>query len=319
MEYNENNRPKCLADCRIDWIHYPVSGENGKVTLEDCSHLRNEWLEEDCACDANNLADTVKCDKYFAFDYDYETLRLFYKIPDYEGTPFEIWGLQKMFNDNWLLTPAFVKWMGKDSFGFIVYECWLESFLNGIHDPRMRVEILKFIVKHVNYIIPDTKKKELPRLKNTLDRYEAAYKLEKKMNMEKKQKRVIERNTYNNCTFNNCNNTENSYYGTPLNAQPSSVSPETIVPPVGKESHSGKQLFCRITKAAYEKGVAQKVDNDLRSASISAPKLCKVIKLNEALDYLDTKDMHSTDLYVLLDEHYHLPFKIRTFQDCRSK
>lgn len=101
--------------------------------------------------------------------------------------------------------------------------------------------------------------------------------------------------------------------------EPSSVSPETIVPPVDKESHSGKQLFCRITKAAYEKGVAQKVDNDLRSASISAPKLCKVIKLNEALDYLDTKDMHSTDLYVLLDEHYHLPFKIRTFQDYRSK
>lgn len=250
MEYNENNRPKCLADCRIDWMHYPVSGENGKVTLEDCSHLRNEWLEEDCACDANNLADTVKCDKYFAFDYDYETLRLFYKIPDYEGTPFEIWGLQKMFNDNWLLTPAFVKWMGKDSFGFIVYECWLESFLNGIHDPRMRVEILKFIVKHVNYIIPDTKKMELPRLKNTLDRYEAAYKLEKKMNMENKQKRVIERNTYNNCTFNNCNNTENSYYGTPLNAQPepSPVSTAPEADPAPADNIPDSIIFTKKTK-----------------------------------------------------------------------
>lgn len=97
---------------------------------------------------------------------------------------------------------------------------------------------------------------------------------------------------------------------TPADDLSSSVSPE---------SNSGKSLFCRITQAAYDKGVAQKVDDDLRSASVTAPKLVKAINLNEALGYLDTKDMHSTDLYDLLNEHYHLPFKVRTFQDYRSK
>ena len=88
---------------------------------------------------------------------------------------------------------------------------------------------------------------------------------------------------------------------------------------VSPESNSGNSLFCRITKAAYEKGVAQNVEDDLRSACVSAPKLVKKVKLNEALGYLDTEDLPSTDLYDLLNEHYHLPFKIRTFQDNRGK
>ena len=86
-----------------------------------------------------------------------------------------------------------------------------------------------------------------------------------------------------------------------------------------QEENSTTNLFCRITKAAYDKGVAQQVDDELRSACVSAPKLIKTIKLNEALGYLDTKDLPSTELFVLLDEHYHLPFKIRTFQDNRGK
>ena len=97
------------------------------------------------------------------------------------------------------------------------------------------------------------------------------------------------------------------------------ITPSEDFSSVTPESDSGKQLFCRITKAAYDKGVAQQVEDDLRSASVSAPKLCKAIKLNEALSYLDTKDLQSTELFDLLNEHYHLPFKLRTFQDCRSK
>lgn len=78
-------------------------------------------------------------------------------------------------------------------------------------------------------------------------------------------------------------------------------------------------LFCRITKEAYEKGKAQQVENELLSACVSAPKLVKAIRTNEALGYLDTKDLPATDLYNLLDEHYHLPFKPRAFQNARSK
>lgn len=97
---------------------------------------------------------------------------------------------------------------------------------------------------------------------------------------------------------------------TPTEESFSSVSPE---------SNSGKTLFCRITKAAYDKGVAQKVDDDLRSASVSAPKLVKALKTNDALGYTDTKNLNSTDLYDLLNEHYGLPFKSHAFSVARSK
>ena len=92
-------------------------------------------------------------------------------------------------------------------------------------------------------------------------------------------------------------------YGAVINAQSSAEDPE---------------LFCRITPEAFNKGKAQAVDDDLRSASISAPKLVKAIRTNEALDYLDTKNLSSAELFRLLDEHYHLPFKYRQFAAARS-
>lgn len=78
-------------------------------------------------------------------------------------------------------------------------------------------------------------------------------------------------------------------------------------------------LFCRITQAAYEKGVAQQVDDDLRSACVSAPKLVKALNTNDALGYTDTKNLPSTKLYKLLEEHYGLTFDVRAFQIARSK
>ena len=88
---------------------------------------------------------------------------------------------------------------------------------------------------------------------------------------------------------------------------------------VSPESNSGQKLFCRITKAAYDKGVAQQVDDDLRSASVSAPKLVKALNTNDALGYTDTKNLPSTKLFKLLDEHYQLTFDVRAFQIARSK
>lgn len=86
-----------------------------------------------------------------------------------------------------------------------------------------------------------------------------------------------------------------------------------------RESNSGKSLFCCITQAAYDKGVAQQVEDELRSACKSAPKLIKAIKTNEALGYLDTKNLSSKDLYDLLNEHFGLPFERRNFRFYRSK
>ena len=86
-----------------------------------------------------------------------------------------------------------------------------------------------------------------------------------------------------------------------------------------QEEKPAKGLFCRITQAAYNKGVAQQVDDELRSASVSAPKLVKALNTNEVLGYTDTKNLPSTELYRLLDEHYDLAFDVRAFQIARSK
>ena len=40
---------------------------------------------------------------------------------------------------------------------------------------------------------------------------------------------------------------------------------------------------------------------------------------NEALGYTDTKNLTSTQLFRLLDEHYDLAFDVRAFQIARSK
>lgn len=83
------------------------------------------------------------------------------------------------------------------------------------------------------------------------------------------------------------------------------------------ETHD--KLFCRITKAAHDTGKAQQVESELRSACVSAPKLVKAIRTNEALGYLDTQNLSSVDLYDLLNEHFGLTFKQRNFDYYRSK
>jgi len=100
-----------------------------------------------------------------------------------------------------------------------------------------------------------------------------------------------------------------SYFGS---QDSSSDAPE-------KEPTTEKNLFCCITEEAYRQGKAQAVENELRSARTSAPKLIKAIRTNEALGYLDTKNLSSKELYNLLNEHFGLSFKLRTFQDYRSK
>ena len=104
--------------------------------------------------------------------------------------------------------------------------------------------------------------------------------------------------------------------------QPSpSVNPESdsgsSSPAATNESQS--KLFPRITKAAYDAGKAEMVDNELRSASVSAPKLVKCIRTNEALGYLDTQNMTSRDFYKLLNDCYHLPFSEDNFRKYRAK
>lgn len=78
-------------------------------------------------------------------------------------------------------------------------------------------------------------------------------------------------------------------------------------------------FFCRITDEARRNDKAKAVEEELRCACISAPKLIKAIRTNEALGYLSTKHLSSIELYNLLHEHFNLPFKSHNFAKYRSK
>ena len=110
----------------------------------------------------------------------------------------------------------------------------------------------------------------------------------------------------------------NNYYTQPPTAT-LQAEPTKHVATVEPEDAPQAEYFCRITEAAISAGKAQQIDNELRSAAVSAPKLIKAIRTNEALGYLDTKNLSSTELYNLLNEHYELPFKYRQFAQERNK
>lgn len=78
-------------------------------------------------------------------------------------------------------------------------------------------------------------------------------------------------------------------------------------------------FFCRITDEARRNDKAKAVEEELRCACISAPKLIKAIRTNEALGYLSTNHLSSIELYNLLHEHFNLPFKSHNFAKYRSK
>ena len=88
--------------------------------------------------------------------------------------------------------------------------------------------------------------------------------------------------------------------------------------PKGK-GDSEQDFFCRITDEARRNDKAKDVEEELRCACISAPKLIKAIRTNEALGYLSTKHLSSIELYNLLHEHFNLPFKPHNFAKYRSK
>ena len=117
----------------------------------------------------------------------------------------------------------------------------------------------------------------------------------------------------------------------------------TLAPSINPESHSGsssgvpasnvqrgglscspnissEHFFSRITPAAHAAGAAASVEAELRSvAQASAKKLMETIRFYEHLDYLDTKNLTTEQLYNLLNEHFNLPFKPRNFRYYRNK
>ena len=117
----------------------------------------------------------------------------------------------------------------------------------------------------------------------------------------------------------------------------------TLAPSINPESHSGslsrvpasnvqrgglstspdvssEHFFSRITPSAHASGAAPSLEAELRSvAQASAKKLMETIRFYEHLDYLDTKNLTTEQLYNLLNEHFNLPFKPRNFRYYRNK
>ena len=104
----------------------------------------------------------------------------------------------------------------------------------------------------------------------------------------------------------------NFYEDNNSNAKKEQANVEDITPVETSET-----LFCRITQAAYDKGKAQQVEAELKSACTSAPKLVKAIRTNEALGYLDTKNMSSQALYDALNDYFGLDYSVRNFTKYR--
>ena len=77
-------------------------------------------------------------------------------------------------------------------------------------------------------------------------------------------------------------------------------------------------LFSCITEYAHATGHAQQVEDELKSACVSAPKLMRCISTNEALGYLDTKNLSTATLYKLLNEHFGLKYGQRNLSKYRG-
>ncbi len=76
--------------------------------------------------------------------------------------------------------------------------------------------------------------------------------------------------------------------------------------------------FALLTAQCIQEGKAEAVEAELRSAAKgSAAKLVAAIRTNEALGYLDTKNMSSQALYDALNAYFGLRYKYQNFAKYR--
>ena len=123
--------------------------------------------------------------------------------------------------------------------------------------------------------------------------------------------------------------TQNINYGTIYNA-PVTINNNYADPPAGTGSAQTEdvaeataleeQRFALLTAQCIQEGKAQAVEAELRSAaSGSAQKLMQCIRTNEALGYLDTKNMSSQALYNELNAYFGLTYKYQNFAKYRRE
>lgn len=113
-------------------------------------------------------------------------------------------------------------------------------------------------------------------------------------------------------------NTNCNIYACPQpEAQPSTAAP---TPEPAHEPSPDDAFFCCITQEAIRTGKAQQVENELSGAAKStAPKLIAALRTNEALGYVDTKNLSSAELYAMLNRHFGLKYSQRQFTRARNQ
>ena len=132
-------------------------------------------------------------------------------------------------------------------------------------------------------------------------------------------------NHHNGPIYEGCNVTIN-------NGKTETVSPKTERPaasaedvqdvqsaPIAcSEKEQAQARFALLTAQCIQEGKAEAVEAELRSAANgSAAKLVAAIRTNEALGYLDTKNMSSQALYDALNAYFGLRYKYQNFAKYR--
>ncbi len=183
----EPQKPIRLKDCEKDWKNHPAKDDNGNPTFEDWTEFREQWIHEDCDCNEYALANQERCFRYFTYDYDIKLYEQFMHQVGYTKADVAYWGLEKMFNDDWIKSPAFVKWK---EFLYLHNVDEIKYFVDAICNPDMRVRIIKYFIDNADYLYGKKDKQNyIPELKNLLIIHSEAAKIH---HQELKQQTAIE-------------------------------------------------------------------------------------------------------------------------------
>ncbi len=185
---SEQKKRLTREDCKLDRKHFHDKDEQGNEVIEEIDdESLEDWKIEDVGCDVDDRATEEKCRDYYFYDYDKDLLAEYYhqRGQDFNPTEWKYarWGLIKMFNDNWLKSPAFVDWSAMRN---CIREDHIEDFIHNIKSAATRVQILEHIIKIVDSICQGSfvrsswdKKDVLPIYKRLKAESEAAAKVEK--------------------------------------------------------------------------------------------------------------------------------------------
>ena len=134
-------------------------------------------------------------------------------------------------------------------------------------------------------------------------------------------------NHHNGPIYEGCNVTINNGKAetvSPKNERASSSAEDVqdvqSAPIACSEKGQAQARFALLTAQCIQEGKAEAVEAELRSAANgSAAKLVAAIRTNEALGYLDTKNMSSQALYDALNAYFGLRYSVRNFTMARNK